>query len=308
MNTESRPLLAVMVGPTAVGKTSTSIEIAHHFSSPVISADSRQFYREMKIGTAVPAEDQLRTVPHYFIGHLSIHDRYNVSRYELDVLAKLGELFRDHRVVIMTGGSGLYINAVCHGIDDLPDPDDSLRNSLKTLYRVEGIRALQEKLHALDPEYYHRVDLSNPRRLIRAVEVCLTTGVPYSSLRKNKSRERPFRVIRIGLDRDRNELYERIDSRTDAMMKAGFLEEAHRLFKYRHLNALDTVGYKELFGFLEGRIPLEKAVADIKTSTRRYAKRQLTWFRRDPGTVWFHPDQTDTIITHIGKAADGGIL
>jgi len=299
MTIDSKPLLIVITGPTAIGKTSLSIKVATAFSTEIISADSRQFYKEMRIGTATPAAAELKAVPHHFIGHISIHDAYNVSHFEEDALKKLDQLFTGRDYIILTGGSGLYINAVCHGIDDLPDPDNGLRTKLKELYHAEGITALQDKVKEIDPEYYIEVDQSNPKRLLRAIEVCLTTGVTYSSLRKNKPKPRNFKVLKIGLTRNREELYRRINHRVDKMMDEGLLSEAKSLYSYRHLNALNTVGYKEVFDYLDAKITLDEAVEKIKTNSRRYAKRQLTWFRKDPEITWFHPDDLDDIINFI---------
>ena len=299
MNSDSDHFLIVITGPTASGKTTLSIEIAQFFSAEILSADSRQFYREMKIGTARPSDEQLSIVPHHFIGHLSISDYYNVSKYESDVLKTLEHLFAGSSFAILTGGSGLYINAVCHGIDELPDSDQSLREQLKDLYQKKGIRILQEKLRELDPEYYKKVDLSNPNRLLRAVEVCLTTGISYSELRKNMRVPRNFRIIKIGLQRDREDLNHRINQRVETMMEDGLLEEVKELLPYRHLNALNTVGYKELFDYLDGKYSLAQAVEKIKTNTRRFAKRQMTWFRKDNEIKWFHPDELEKIVQMV---------
>lgn len=286
MTIDSKNRLIVITGPTAVGKTSFSIELAKHFKTSIISADSRQFYREMKIGTASPTPEEMQGIPHYFIGHISVTDNYNVSKYEEDVLTLLEKLFAANDTVIMTGGSGLYINAVCNGIDELPDPDKELRYELQQLLKEQGLTALRNKLKILDPDYYNVVDLANPGRLMRALEVCLTTGVPYSSLRKNKRKERHFRVIKTALFRNREELNHRINERVDMMIASGLTEEVRSLMPYRDLNALKTVGYRELFAFLDGRISFEQAVTDIKTNSRRYAKRQMTWFRKDPQIFW----------------------
>jgi tRNA dimethylallyltransferase len=298
MNSEDH-LLVVIAGPTAAGKTSLSIRLACHFSTEILSADSRQFYREMKIGTACPSLEELQAVPHHFIGNISIHENYNVSRYEQEALAKLDLLFRDHRIVLLTGGSGLYINAVRHGIDDLPDPDDAIRESLKQLLAEEGIAALRSRLKMLDPAYYEQVDLANPKRLLRALEVCLTTGLPYSSQRKNEPKPRNFKQVMIGITPEKEELYTRINSRVDAMMESGLLAETEALLPFRHLNALNTVGYKELFDYFDGKKSLDQAVADIKTHTRRYAKRQMTWFRKDEAVRWFHPLEFTKIVDCI---------
>jgi tRNA dimethylallyltransferase len=301
MNSELSRLLVVLAGPTAVGKTSASIEIAKALSCEILSSDSRQFYREMMIGTARPSQEILNIIPHHFIAHLSIHDSYDVSRFETDALHLLERLFVNHRTALMVGGSGLYINAVCQGIDELPDPDDSLRRELKDLLKKEGIGALQQKVKQLDPVYYGQVDLANPNRLLRAVEVSFATGIPYSSLRKNKPKHRNFRIIKIGLQRDRDELNKRINDRVDDMMTGGLMNEVKGLFPFRSLNALNTVGYKELFDHLDGKFTVDQAVEKIKTNTRRFAKRQMTWFRKDQEIRWFHPDEVREIIEYINS-------
>jgi tRNA dimethylallyltransferase len=299
MNSDSPAMLIVLTGPTAVGKTSLSIELATTLSVEILSADSRQFYQEMKIGTASPSAELLKLVPHHFISHLSIHDYYNVSRFESDALQRLDHLFETSSSAFLVGGSGLYINAVCHGIDELPDPDGALRQQLKHLYQNEGIKPLQDKLRELDPIYFEQVDQLNPKRLLRAIEVCLTTGVTFSSLRKNEPKPRKFRILKIGLQRDRKELNNRINSRVDQMMEEGLLEEVKELLPYRHLNALNTVGYKELFDHIDGKYSLGQAVDKIKTNTRRFAKRQMTWFRRDQEINWFHADDLQSIYQFI---------
>jgi len=299
MISDSPARLIILTGPTAVGKTSFSIELAKSISVEILSADSRQFYREMKIGTARPSEELLLRVPHHFIAHLSIHDYYNVSKFESEALQKLEHLFKTSSSALLVGGSGLYINAVCHGIDELPDPDTALREQLKSLYQKEGIKVLQDKLRELDPVYFYQVDQSNPKRLLRALEVCLTTGLSYSSLRKNKPKRRKFRILKIGLHRDREELNNRINSRVDQMMEEGLLEEVRNLMPFRNLNALNTVGYKELFDHFEGKYTLEQAIEKIKTNTRRFAKRQMTWFRKDNEIQWFHPDEFEKIVQNV---------
>ena len=290
-------LLVIIAGPTAVGKTSLAISLARLFDTEIISADSRQFFREMKIGTAVPSHQELSMVKHHFIHHLSIQDNYNVSRFEADALALIDELFQQHPFVFMVGGSGLYINAVCNGIDLLPDPDPEIRRQLKETLETSGIAGLQDELTHLDPKYALRVDLSNPARLIRAIEICRTTGVPYSSLRTNKIRQRNFRILKLGLEMPRELLYDRINHRVDAMMESGLFEEALSLYPQRYLNTLNTVGYRELFDHFAGLTSLDHAVEKIKTHSRRYAKRQLTWFKKDPDYNWFQPDETDRIIS-----------
>ncbi|MEI6682198.1 MAG: tRNA (adenosine(37)-N6)-dimethylallyltransferase MiaA [Bacteroidota bacterium] len=294
--TSDDPLLVVVAGPTAVGKTSFAIDLARRLSTEIISADSRQFYQEMKIGTAAPTTVELSQVKHHFVHQLSIGDSYNVSRFEEEVLGQLEKLFTTHRVVVMTGGSGLYINAVCHGIDLLPDPDPVIREALKDMLATSGIAALQQELRNVDPLYALQVDMANPARLMRALEVCRMTGVPYSSLRSNKPRKRPFRTVKLGLELPRELLYRNINHRVDAMMEAGLFEEALALYPNRHLNALNTVGYRELFDHFEGLVSLEFAVTKIKVNTRRYAKRQLTWFKKDREYLWFSPEDMSGVM------------
>lgn len=294
--TTEKPLLVVIAGPTASGKTALAIQLAQQFQTEILSCDSRQFYRELNIGTAKPTPEELAAAPHHFIGHLSIFEPYNVSRFETDALELLSALFRKHPVVIMVGGSGLYIDAVCKGIDTLPDPDPEIRAELKTILEGDGIEALRHELRTFDPEYARTADLANPARLIRALEVFRTTGIPYSSLRKNQSRERPFRILKICLDLPREILNQRINQRVDEMITAGLLDEARALYPNHHLNALNTVGYKELFAHLDGLTDLPTAIEKIKTNTRRYAKRQVTWFRRDGGYQWIEQEKTAGII------------
>lgn len=275
------PTLVVIAGPTAVGKTQFAIQQALDCESVVISADSRQFYREMKIGTAAPTPEELAMVPHYFVGNLSIHDYYSVSRFEQDVLQLLPELFKKHRAVMMTGGSGLYIDAVCYGIDDLPDPEPQIRQFVHDCFEKEGIEALRAQLKRLDPAYYDKCNLADHKRMMRAIEVSLQMGKPYTDFLKNNRKKRDFDIVKVCLARPREDLFNRINLRTIKMMEEGMLEEARQLFPYRHLNSLNTVGYKELFDYLDGKTTLEQAVTDIQTHTRRYAKRQMTWFKRD---------------------------
>lgn len=293
--------LIVIAGPTAVGKTATAISIAQHFDTLIISGDSRQFYEELKIGTASPTPLELSMAPHFLVGHLSIHDYYNVSRFENDVLAILEAQFSKHNPLILSGGSGLYLDAVCRGIDDLPDPDPLLRNQIEQWHSEKGIIFLQEKLKVLDPEYYEIVDKNNPSRLKRAIEVCLMTGKSYTSQRINQFKERDFNIIKIGLNLPREELFGRISLRTDQMIANGLVEEVKSLEPFRHLNALNTVGYKEVFQFLDGNVTLGQAIENIKTNTRHYAKRQLTWFKRDELFRWFSPEDLDGIIQHINS-------
>jgi tRNA dimethylallyltransferase len=295
-----QPSLIIITGPTASGKTELAIEVALRLGACVVSADSRQFYRRLKIGVASPGPEELASVKHHFIGHLDLADTYNVCRFAQDALRLLGEEFRSKKQVVMAGGSGLYLDAVCRGIDDLPDADPDTRAGLQKVLAAEGIAGLQQRLKALDPAYYDRVDLKNPNRLMRALEVCMITGRPYSSFRKNKPRERDFRILKIGLLRERDELGRLIDERVDRMMAGGLLEEVTALLPFRHLNALNTVGYCELFAYLDGECTLGEAVRLIKADTRRYAKRQMTWFRKDPSIRWYHPDDRGGIFACIG--------
>ena len=281
-----KKILKVIEGPTASGKTALAIEWALQAGTEIVSADSRQFYQELNTGVARPSAQELAAVPHHFIACKSIFGYYSVSHYEQEALTLLNQLFERHDTVIMAGGSGLYVNAVCHGIDELPDPSPQLRQQLKEQEAQEGIASLQARLKELDPVFYEQIDLQNPVRLRRALEVCLTTGKPYSSLRTNLKKPRPFAIERYVLNRPKEELHERISKRTDIMMQSGLLEEAKALYPQRDLNALQTVGYRELFDYFDGKISLEQAVTDIKTNTRRYAKRQLTWLRKQEGLIW----------------------
>jgi len=296
--------LIVILGPTAIGKTALSIKLAKHFKTEIISSDSRQLFKEMKIGTAVPSTEELNSVKHHFIGNLSISDYYNVSKFENDALQKLDDIFLKKNLAIMVGGSGLYIDAVCKGIDDLPDPDKKLRHEINEIFKSSGIEALQKKLKELDPEYYLIVDLKNPKRLMRAIEVCLQTGKTYTSLRKNKSGKRDFNIIKIGLNCEREKLFERINLRVDKMINEGLFDEVKELYKHKNLNSLNTVGYKEIFDFLDNKTTFEQAIENIKTNTRRYAKRQLTWFKRDEEIKWFHPTEKNEIILYLSEKID----
>lgn len=295
--------LVVVLGPTAVGKTDIAIRLAQQLNAEIISADSRQLYREIPLGTAAPSKEQLASVPHHFVGNLSLQQNYNVSQYENEVLALLENKFRVYDVMVMTGGSGLYIDAVCRGIDQLPDPEPEIRETLQQKWQQKGISVLQQQLQQLDPEFYEQVDRQNPKRLMRAIEVCLQTGRKYSELRQNNPQTRNFRILKVGLNLPREQLYDRINRRTDVMMNNGWIEEAESVFPFRHLNALNTVGYKELFAFLEGKMSLEKAVEKIKTNTRRYAKRQLTWFRKDKEIHWFSPEDEEAILQFVKETS-----
>lgn len=278
--------LLVLLGPTGVGKTEWSLRIAEELNSPILSADSRQIYKAMTIGTAAPTKEQLSRVKHYFVGHLSPEDYYSASEYERDALSLLQELHKKYPVVIMTGGSMLYIDAVCKGIDDIPTIDDTLRRELQELYQKEGLDPIRQQLKMLDPVFYDEVDLKNPKRVIHALEVCLMSGRPYSSLRSNPRKERPFRIVKVGFTRERAELYARINDRVDQMVNDGLIEEAKALYPMRHLNSLNTVGYKELFDYFDGKCTLEFAIEKIKQHSRNYARKQLTWFKKDDETVW----------------------
>lgn len=291
--------LIVLLGPTGVGKTDLSVTLSYQFDAPILSADSRQFYREMKIGTAAPTENILSIAPHHFVGNKSIVDRYSCGMFELEALSKLEELYKTHKSAMLVGGSGLYIDSVCNGIDDFPAPDTELRKDLYSQLHNDGIEGLRRQLQLLDPEYYNQVDLKNTQRILKAIEVCLQTGRSYSSFRTQPNKLRPFSPIKIGLNRSREELYQRINNRVDGMIADGLVAEAKSLYNQKHLNALNTVGYKEIFEYLDGITPLEGAIDLIKRNSRRYAKRQLTWWARDKEIVWFHPDQVDMIIEFI---------
>jgi tRNA dimethylallyltransferase len=291
--------LIVLLGPTGVGKTDISIEIARHFKSEIISADSRQFFREMQIGTAVPSEQQLKEITHHFIRFISIKDYYSSSLFERDVLELLPKLFTNNNIILMSGGSGMYIDAVSNGIDDIPDVDIAIREKYSKKYKEEGIEVLRVALKLLDPEQYAKVDLKNHKRIIRALEICETTGRPYSSFLKKQKRERDFGIIKIGLERTRKDLYQRINLRVDEMVKSGLEDEASHLYEFRNLNALNSVGYKEFFDVFDGKISKEKAIELIKRNSRRYAKRQLTWWAKDKEIKWFHPDMVQAIIEYI---------
>jgi len=297
--------LLVVTGPTGVGKTDVSINLASFFGTEIISCDSRQFYREIPVGTCAPSEEQLWKTRHHFVGNLSVRDYYSASLFERDVLALLGVLFKQHDLVIMAGGSGMYIDAVCHGIDDIPDVDPMIREKYVIKYREEGIEGLRAELKLLDPVHFKKVDLRNYKRIIRALEICATTGMPYSSFMKMEKRRREFRIIKTGIELPRRELFERINRRVDTMICNGLEEEARLLFDLRNLNALNTVGYKELFSYFEGKTDRETAIELIKRNTRRYAKRQMTWWARDKDIRWFNPGDLQQIIDYVtGRLAD----
>lgn len=291
--------LILVVGPTAVGKTDLCLNLAKNFDTEILSSDSRQFYREMEIGTAKPSPEVLNQIPHHFINSLSIWEDYDVKKFEQEALKVLDQLFKRKKVVIMTGGSGLFADAITEGLDDIPDVPKKYRVEVIQEFEEKGLEFLQQELARLDPVYFAQVDQKNPQRLMRGIEVVRATGKPFSSFRQKMNVQRPFQIIKIGLDRDRSELYQRIDQRMDEMIKLGLAEEAQKLFPHRHLNALQTVGYQEIFGYLEGNYSWEEAVRLLKRNSRRYAKRQLTWFRRDAEIHWFHPDDKDKIRTFI---------
>lgn len=279
--------LISIIGPTAIGKTRLSIKLAQHFNTEIVSADSRQFFKEMQIGTAAPTPHELRAAKHHFIHHKSIHDDYNVGAFERDAINLLNTLFKKHDVVIMVGGSGLYVDAVVNGLDDFPDVDGSVRDALNTDLEEKGLPHLQEKLKVLDPISYNSIAIDNPHRVIRALEICIGTGQPYSSFLNKEKDKRKFKTISIGLSAERSTIYKRIEQRVDMMVDEGLLDEAKSLIPNKYLNALNTVGYKELFNYFEGEWTLDFAISEIKKNTRRFAKRQLTWFRKKEGTLWF---------------------
>ena len=295
--------LLVIVGPTGSGKTDLSIRLARHYGAPILSTDSRQFYRGMAIGTAQPDPDQLQAAEHHFIASHDLNEDLNCGSYEMQALSCLEKLFAKHDWVIAVGGSGLYVRALCEGMDDLPQADPELREALSRRLETEGVDALAAELRTLDPAYYARVDRKNPARVMRALEVCLQTGRPYSEQRTGVRRPRPFGIVKVGVDLPREELYARIDRRVDRMVADGLEAEARALYPYRMLNALQTVGYREFFDYFDGRTSYEEAVSLIKRNSRRYAKRQLTWFRRDPEIRWFGPWDDAAIIAHADAAA-----
>ena len=291
--------LIVLIGPTGVGKTELGLSIAEHFKTCIVSADSRQLYADLKIGTAAPTPDQLARVPHHFVGTLRLTDYYSAAQYEAEVMVKLEELFQQNDVVVLTGGSMMYVDAICKGIDDIPTVDKETRELMIQRYEEEGLEKLCSELKLLDPEYYQIVDLKNPKRVIHALEICYMTGKTYTSFRTREIKKRPFRIIKIGLTREREELYNRINRRVDEMMEKGLLEEARSVAKYKHLNSLNTVGYKEIFKYIDGEWPLDFAIEKIKQNSRIYSRKQMTWFKRDTEISWFHPEKKEEIMNHI---------
>nr|WP_320059651.1 tRNA (adenosine(37)-N6)-dimethylallyltransferase MiaA [uncultured Bacteroides sp.] len=293
--------LVVLIGPTGVGKTELSLRLAEEFNTSIVSSDSRQLYADLKIGTATPTPEQLKRIPHHFIGILKLTDYYSAAQYEMEALALLESLFVEKDVVILTGGSMMYVDAICKGIDDIPTVDSDTRELMLSRYENEGLENLSNELKLLDPEYYKIVDIKNPKRVIHALEICYMTGKTYTSFRIREKKQRPFRILKIGLTRDREELYNRINQRVDIMMEEGLLEEAKSVYPYRQLNALNTVGYKELFNYLDGQWTLSFAIDKIKQNSRIYSRKQMTWFKRDEEIRWFHPQQEEEIVAYLSN-------
>lgn len=291
--------LVVLLGPTGVGKTEVALQIAEHLQSPIINADSRQIFAEIPIGTAAPTKEQQERVKHYFVGTLHLTDYYSAAKYEEDVLQLLNQLFNQQQMALLSGGSMMYIDAVCQGIDDIPTVDEATRRLMKRKLETEGLDALVEELKVLDPEHYKIVDLHNPRRVVHALEICYMTGNTYSSYRTNTKKIRPFNIIKIGLNRPREEMYERINNRVLKMMEQGLMEEAKAVYPQKGLNALNTVGYKELFAYFDGDISLDDAILKIQSNTRQYMRKQVTWFKRDNEIKWFSPTNIEEIINYI---------
>ena len=297
MNTKT---LIIILGPTAIGKTSISIKLAKHYNTQIISADSRQFYKELKIGAAPPSKEELSEVQHHFIHNLSVNEDYNVGKFEEDALRKIEELFKEKEKIIMVGGSGLYIDAICKGFDKMPDISKEIRNKVISLYKEKGIKFLQSELKENDPIYFNEVDIQNPQRLMRAIEVIYSTGKPFSNFRKEQVKKRSFNIVKIGLDMNREDLYKRINKRVDIMIENGLLDEVESLLNHRNKNSLQTVGYKELFEYVDGKYSQEEAVDMIKQNTRRFAKRQISWFKRDETITYFSTSKIKEIIKFIG--------
>lgn len=291
--------LIVIVGPTGVGKTALCLEVAERLGTFIINADSRQIFRDIPIGTAAPTAEEQKRVKHFFVGKLHINDYYNASMFENDVIELLDKLFGEKDNIIMSGGSMMYVDAVCNGIDDIPSVNENIRQQVKSLYEADGLDIIKEKLKKLDPEYFEIVDKNNPKRVIHALEICLSTGKTYTSFRTNTKKERNFRIIKIGLNRDRDELYSRIDKRVDLMIENGLMEEAKQMYPHKELNSLNTVGYKELFNYFDGNCTLDEAIFKIKSNTHKYCRKQLTWFKRDKDIHWFNPDNVEEIIKYI---------
>ena len=294
--------LVVVLGPTGVGKTELCLNIAKHLKSPIINADSRQIFAEIPIGTAAPTQEQQREVLHYFVGNHNVTDYYSAAMFEEDAMSIIDELFKEkHNSVLMSGGSMMYIDAVCKGIDDIPTINENTREKLKKKKKKNGLDKLVEKLKVLDPEHWQIVDKKNPRRVIHALEICMMTGKTYTSFRKNTNKKRPFNILKIGLNRDREELYERINKRVLNMIDAGLINEVSKLYNFRNLNSLNTVGYKEIFDYLDGLLTLDESIRQIQSNSRRYMRKQLTWFRRDDSIKWFNPNNVEEILKYIDK-------
>ena len=301
-----KPQLIVLLGPTGVGKTELSLSLAEFLHSPILNADSRQLFRDLPIGTAAPTQEQLLRVKHYFVGILNLTDYYSAAQYETDVLRLLPELYTQRHCALLSGGSMMYIDAVCKGIDDIPTVLPEVREAAWRDYEEKGLDYLLEELKRVDPVHYDQVDRNNYKRVVHAIEICRQAGVPYSSLRTNQPKQRDFRIIQVGLTREREELCDRINRRVDQMMADGLLEEARQVYPFRHLNSLNTVGYKELFNYFDGTWTLEMAVEKIKRDSRVYARKQMTWFRRDPRITWFHPDQERKIFSFLEDQINSG--
>lgn len=293
------PKLFVLIGPTGVGKTELSLTLAEFLHTPIINADSRQVFRDLPIGTAAPTEEQQRRVKHYFVGTLGLTDYYSAAQYEFDVLHFLDTHFQSNPYALMTGGSMMYIDAICKGIDDIPTVDAETRKMMIERYEQEGLEQLNNELKLLDPEYYSIVDRKNPKRVIHALEICYMTGKPYSSFRTNQAKQRPFEIIKIGLCREREELYQRINCRVDEMIHLGLVAEVEKVKEFRHTNALNTVGYKEIFNYIDGTWDLPTAIDKIKQNSRIYSRKQMTWFKKDETIHWFHPDDIDAILSFV---------
>lgn len=291
----------MIIGPTGVGKTELSLRLAEFFRTSILNADSRQLYRDIPIGTAAPTIEEMQRVPHYFVGTLGLQDYYSAAQYETDAITLLDQLFRDRDVVLLSGGSMMYIDAVCHGIDDIPTIDELTRERMRERYEREGLEPLQNELRLLDPEYYQICDIRNPKRVVHALEICYMTGRTYTSFRRNAHKERPFRIIKIGLQREREELYRRIGLRVDQMVEQGLIEEARRVLPFRDCNSLNTVGYKELFRYFDGEWDLDFALEKVKRNTRVYSRKQVTWFKKDGKVAWFHPSAVEEIRLFIKK-------
>lgn len=305
----SAKFLIIITGPTASGKTDTSIEIAKHFNAEIFSCDSRQFYKQLNIGVAKPDEFEMQKVKHHFIGHIDITEHYSISKYENDLISQLEKYYNTNNIAILTGGSGLYIDAVCNGVDEMPDFDPQIRRELNDKYNNSGIEALRFELLRVDPDYFNSVDLKNPKRILRALEVYYQTGIPFSEFRKNKKIQRNFEIIKLGINLDRDKLYERINNRVDIMIDNGLVDEAKSLYSYKNLVALKTIGYSELFMFFEGKCSKEETVELIKRNSRRYARRQITWFRRDKNIEWFSSDKKIyEIIDYINNIIDRKVI